>query len=179
MGMLTWINDRRIDLYCCLGIERVASLLPRLTKRQVMRVLLRFGADIDEDCDIEIGLSVYNTKDGFRNLHLGNRCHIGRNVFLDLKAPIVMEDQVTISMGVTLLTHIDVDRSNLKGLYPIQSDPIRICRNAYIGANATVLQGVIVGEESIVASGSLVNKNVPSHVVVAGVPARIVKQIGR
>ncbi len=55
--------------------------------------------------------------------------------------------------------------------------PILIKRNAWIGANATILPGITIGENAIVAAGAVVTKDVPANCVVAGVPAKIVKEI--
>ena len=54
---------------------------------------------------------------------------------------------------------------------------VRIERNAWIGAGATICPGVTVGENSVVGAGSVVTKDVPANVVVAGVPAKVVKQL--
>lgn len=56
--------------------------------------------------------------------------------------------------------------------------PILIKRNAWIGAGATILPGVTIGENSVVAAGAVVSKDVPDNVVVGGVPAKILKEIG-
>lgn len=56
-------------------------------------------------------------------------------------------------------------------------DSIRIKENAWIGANVTVLPGVTVGKNAIVAADSTVTKDVPDNVIVAGTPARIIKEI--
>jgi len=50
-------------------------------------------------------------------------------------------------------------------------------RNAWIGANATILPGVTVGENAVVAAGALVSKDVPANTVVGGVPAKVIRQI--
>ena len=55
--------------------------------------------------------------------------------------------------------------------------PIVIKRNAWIGAAATILPGITIGENAIVAAGSVVTKDVPSNTIVAGVPAKHVKNI--
>ena len=55
--------------------------------------------------------------------------------------------------------------------------PIVIKRNAWIGAGATILPGVTIGENSIVAAGAVVSKNVPSNTIVGGVPAKHIKNI--
>jgi acetyltransferase-like isoleucine patch superfamily enzyme len=56
--------------------------------------------------------------------------------------------------------------------------PIAIQRNVWLCAGAMVLQGVTVGEDSVVAAGAVVTRDVPSGTLVAGVPARVVRPIG-
>ena len=55
--------------------------------------------------------------------------------------------------------------------------PIHIGKNVWIGAHATVLQGVTVGDGAIIAAGAVVTKDVPSGIIVGGVPAKMIKQI--
>ena len=59
----------------------------------------------------------------------------------------------------------------------IETKPIRIGDNVWIGMNAVILKGVTIGENSIVAAGSIVTKDVPANTIVAGNPARIVKEL--
>jgi len=59
----------------------------------------------------------------------------------------------------------------------LAEDSISVHRGAWIGANVIILRGVEVGENSVVAAGSVVTKSVPPRVVVAGVPAKVVKSI--
>lgn len=60
---------------------------------------------------------------------------------------------------------------------PPSADPVRIGDNVMLGANSVVLEGVTVGDGAVVAAGAVVTKDVPSNVLVAGVPARIIKQV--
>ncbi len=70
--------------------------------------------------------------------------------------------------------------SNNHDLYDRQlliCKPVRICRNAWIGAGATILPGVTVGENAIVAAGAIVTKDVAPNTIVGGNPAKFIKDI--
>ena len=61
-----------------------------------------------------------------------------------------------------------------KNTYPA---PIVLGKNVWVGSNSTILQGVTIGDNAVVAAGAVVAKDVPSNVVVGGVPAKIIKII--
>jgi acetyltransferase-like isoleucine patch superfamily enzyme len=114
-------------------------------------------------------------------INFGKHTTIGKNVFinhacsfLDLGG-ITIEDDVLIGPKVNLITeNHPTDPSKRKSLL---CKPIVIKRNAWIGAAATILPGVTIGKNAIVAAGSVVTKNVPDNTCVAGVPAKFVKQV--
>lgn len=110
----------------------------------------------------------------------GKNIKLGKNVFinhacsfLDLGG-IEIGDDVMIGPRVNITSETHPVQANIrKTLVPAK---VTINKNVWIGAGATILPGVIVGEHSVVAAGAMVTKDVPSNSVVAGVPARIVKQ---
>lgn len=61
--------------------------------------------------------------------------------------------------------------------HSLLTKPIVVKRNAWLGANVTVLAGVTIGENAIVAAGSVVTKDVPDNMVVAGTPAKVIREI--
>ncbi len=130
-----------------------------------------------------IGKSVDNSTTIFTpfNTNFGKHITIGKNVFinhgctfLDLGG-ITVEDDVLIATNVQLIseTH-SINTAERKALI---LDSIRIKKNAWIGAGAIILPGVTVGENSVVAAGAIVNKDIPDNTVVAGIPAKFVKNI--
>ena len=89
---------------------------------------------------------------------------------------ITIDDGALIGHGVVLATlNHDMDQEKRQQLHPA---PIHIGKRVWIGANATITAGVTIGDNSVVAAGAVVTKDVPANVVVGGVPARIIKEIG-
>jgi galactoside O-acetyltransferase len=153
------------------GIEGINRLL--LTeKRRTIGLLREFGAQIGPDCSIYGPLFINSVSD-YRNLRVGRHAHIGQCVFLDLGSDLVLEDEATISMRCTLLTHQDVGDRPLAARYPRLEAPVRIGRGAYLGAGVIVLPGVTIGAESVIGAGSVVTHSLPAGVVAAGSPAEI------
>jgi acetyltransferase-like isoleucine patch superfamily enzyme len=158
------------------GPEEVAELLKKARKRNVTAVLRAFGATVGADCDIESGLVLHNTGGDFSGLHVGQSCHIGKEVFLDLKAPIVVGERATVSMRTMILTHTDVGHAGpFERGFSHMLGSVEIGVGAYIGAGATILPGVKIGAATIIGAGALVNKDVPDRTTAAGVPARPVR----
>lgn len=115
--------------------------------------------------------------------NFGKHIKLGKNVFinhacsfLDLGG-ITIEDDVLIGPRVNLITEDHpVDPVKRKCL---DLKSILIKRNAWIGAGATILPGVTIGENSIVAAGAVVNKDVSDNSVAGGIPAKIIKTISQ
>ncbi|HKQ29645.1 MAG TPA: DapH/DapD/GlmU-related protein [Burkholderiales bacterium] len=106
-------------------------------------------------------------------LFIGRGCVIGSNVQLALHDEIRLGDHVVINDGVVLLTAShDVDSDDWRQL----KAPIVIEDYAWIATNSIVLPGVTVGYGAVVGAGAVVTKNVPAYHVVAGNPARRVRE---
>ena len=175
--LITYVNLFRFWYRKTLiGFDVANQFIKRVDKISLKLILLKNGASIGENSEIETGLTFHNCDD-YSNLIIGDNCHIGKNCFFDLKDKIKIENSVTISMQSTFITHIDVGLSSLKHHYPSKNSCIIIKDNSYIGARTIVLAGVVINSESFVAAATLVNRDVPAKSLVAGTPFKIIKSI--
>lgn len=116
--------------------------------------------NVDYGCNIEIGKGFYaNFNCTFLDctiIKFGDQCLLGPNVTF------------------TTATHPTdpVDRKNMVEY----AFPITVGNNVWFGANSVILPGVTIGDDCVIAAGAVVNKDVPSRTVVAGVPARVIKE---
>lgn len=113
--------------------------------------------------------------------NFGRFIQIGKNVFINHACSfldmggITIEDEVLIGPKVNLITeNHPLNPADRKSLI---SKPILIKRNAWIGANASILPGVTIGENAVVAAGAVVSRDVADNSIVGGVPAKLIKQI--
>jgi len=117
--------------------------------------------------DVSIGtLSVVE-----HHVEIGNNVRMHTQVFVPEYS--VLEDECWLGPNVVITNarfpkHPD-SKNELKGAH--------LCRDAKIGANATLLPGVTIGKNSLVGAGSVVTKDVPEDVIVAGNPARVMRKI--
>lgn len=127
------------------------------------------------DSSNEIRLPFYT--DYGRNLHLGNNVFINSGVTFTDMGGIYLADDVLICPNATLISVNHPLAADQR--HGVELKPVHIHHNAWIGANATILPGVTVGENAVVAAGAVVSRNVPANTVVAGVPARVIKTIDK
>ncbi len=111
----------------------------------------------------------------------GCNIHVEKGVFIN--AGVSMQDQGGIYIGEgTLIGHRVVLATLNHVMEPehrhdLIAKPIHIGKNVWIGSNATILPGVTIGDNAVVAAGAVVREDVPENTVVGGVPARVLKKI--
>ncbi|MDK9773404.1 acyltransferase [Vibrio sp. B181a] len=123
------------------------------------------GAQIGENCNLCAHTFVEN------NVVLGDRVTVKSGVYL--WDGIVLEDDVFIGPCVAFTN----DKFPRSKQYPESFSKIHIQKGASIGANATILPGITIGENAMVGAGSVVTKDVPAMAVVVGNPAKIIRYI--
>lgn len=111
----------------------------------------------------------------------GKNIHVGENVFINACCHFQDHGGVTLGDGCQIGHNVVFATLN-HGLEPADRDttypaPIVLGRNVWVGSNATILQGVTIGDNAVVAAGAVVSRDVPANTIVGGVPARIIKRI--
>ena len=93
--------------------------------------------------------------------------------------PVTIGHHVNLAQGITVtaLNHNFDDPKKRIDEQGISTKPVVIEDDIWIGANAVILPGVTIGHHTVVAAGAVVTKDVPPHSLVAGVPAKIIKQL--
>ena len=114
-----------------------------------------------------------------RGVKMGKHVFMGGGSVLDRVRPdlITVEDYVSIAGGVYILTHSN-PTTPLREILGPESNvlaPVNIKRGAWIAINVVILPGVTIGECAIVATGSVVTKDVPPYCLVGGTPAKVIK----
>lgn len=152
---------------------------------------------INQDCIIS-GEFIFESPGG--EISIGSHTYIGGGRFISANS-IIIGDNVTIAWGGVVYDHDSHSLDYLKRRKDISdeirdirngenfikdkdwsvvnSKPIKICNDVWIGMNATILKGVTIGEGAIVGACSVVTKDVPAWSVVVGNPARVVKVLNK
>ena len=132
-----------------------------------------YGCEIGDETKIGAFVEIQ------KNAKVGRRCKVSSHTFVC--EGVAIEDNVFIGHGVTFINDSYPRATTPEGELQTESDwrveATVIKRGASIGSGATVLSKVIVGENSIVGAGSVVTRDVPPNVIVAGNPARILRPV--
>lgn len=110
------------------------------------------------------------------NLRVGRKVFINHNCTISDIGGVEIGDEVLIAPNVSLLSS-GHPVEPLERTRRVAAAPIVVGRNVWIGAGATVLQGVTIGDDSVVAAGAVVAHDVPPSTIVGGVPARVIRDL--
>ena len=110
------------------------------------------------------------------NIHFEGFALINYNCSILDTSSVYIGDHVFIAPGVCISCAGHAIHPDERAVYNT-SKPIRIDSNVWIGANATIIAGVHIGENSIIGAGSVVNRDIPPNVVAAGNPCRVIREI--
>lgn len=115
----------------------------------------------------------------------GDRSSFGKHFYANTDLTILDENDVTFGDNVFIGPHVSIYTAghpidaNVRNLDLEYAKPVTIGNNVWIGGNVVINPGVTIGDDVVVASGSVVTKDIPSHVVAGGNPCRIIRQISQ
>ena len=128
-------------------------------------------------CTVKEGTRIGAFVEIQRGAVVGRNCKISSHTFIC--TGVTIEDGVFVGHGVMFINDLYPRAVNADGSLQTEADwkliETRVKARASIGSNATILGGVTIGEGAIVGAGAVVTRDVPDHAVVAGVPARILR----
>lgn len=113
-------------------------------------------------------------------INIGKRVYIGHDMLFDRAFPeqITIGDNTAIGDRCTITAHGCIPtQTPLKEIYPLTVKPVNIGSRVWIMPNVTIIYGVTIGDEAVVATGAVVTRDVPPRTLVAGVPAKIIKEL--
>jgi UDP-2-acetamido-3-amino-2,3-dideoxy-glucuronate N-acetyltransferase len=141
---------------------------------------------VDEPSSIGEGTKIWHFSHVLRGCTIGSHCNLGQNVVVGPNVSIgdnvKIQNNVSIYEGVTLeddvfcgpsmvFTNVINPRAHVSRKHEFR--PTLVRRGASLGANATIVCGVTIGEFAFVGAGAVVTRDVPAHALVTGVPARV------
>jgi maltose O-acetyltransferase len=155
-------------------------LLPPFVGSRLRASLLRFaGCRIGTGTLVAGRITVIGGLQPAANLVIGDGCWFNAGCTFDSTDRILIGDRVRIGQEVMVLTstHQVGDHASRAGRFT--TAPVSIGSGAWLGARAIILPGVSVGDGAVVAAGAVVNRAVPADQLVAGIPARPVRDLER
>jgi len=134
-----------------------------------------YGCEIGDDTKIGAFVEVQ------KNAKIGNRCKVSSHTFIC--EGVTIEDNVFVGHGVTFINDTYPRAANPDGSLQTEADwkveTTLVKKGASIGSGSTILSRVTIGENAIVGAGSVVTKDVPAGVIVAGNPARVLRSLNQ
>lgn len=146
-------------------------------------LLVKSGSHILLEDNVRIGrfakLSCFEGENGWGQITIRHDCYIVDYFTALSGSPITIGHNTLIASGVSIVAEnhgINPESGVRYGNQPLTGKPITIGHNCWIGEKALILQGVEIGDWSIIGAGSVVTKDVPSYSIAVGNPAKVIKQ---
>ena len=180
---LSWVKTGK-----ALGTDEIHSLMGEMSE-EARRVTFRLNSSYHTPEEVRELLSElfgYKVPESLRVFppfysDFGKNIHVGENVFINACCHFQDHGGVTIGDGCQIGHNVVFATLN-HGLQPEERGitypaPIVLGKNVWVGSNSTILQGVTIGNNAVIAAGAVVTKDVEAGTIVGGVPARFIKKI--
>jgi acetyltransferase-like isoleucine patch superfamily enzyme len=154
----------------------ITAALNRLTFNDADEIRTAFSDLIGQKVDESFSLIPPFYATGGENIRVGRNVFINQNCTMYDLGGIDIADDVMIGPNVSLITSGHPIEPSQRRAFVI-AKPIVIGRSVWIAAGATIIGGVTVGDNSVIAAGSVVTKDVPQNALVGGNPARVIRSI--
>lgn len=156
-----------------MSLQRIAEDV-KLGKNVVIRDFVNlYGCTIGDNCKIGTFVEIQ------KNAVIGNNVKISSHTFIC--EGVTIEDDVFIGHNVSFINDKYPAATNVGGELQTEADwqvvPTYVKRGASIGTSATILCGVTIGENAIVGAGTVVTRDIPANTIVAGNPARVLREV--
>jgi len=154
-------------------MKKIASDVKLGRNTQVFDFVNLYGCEIGDNTKVGTFVEVQ------RGVKIGKNCKISSHSFIC--EGVTLEDDVFVGHNVTFINDIfpraTTENGDMKSAEDWTCTPTLVKKGASVGSSATILCGVTIGERAIVGAGSVVTKDVPDDMIVAGNPARILRRI--
>ena len=180
---LSWVKTGK-----ALGTDEIHALMGEMSE-EARRVTFRLNSSYHTPEEVRELLSElfgYKVPESLRVFppfysDFGKNIHVGENVFINACCHFQDHGGVTIGDGCQIGHNVVFATLN-HGLQPEERGitypaPIVLGKNVWVGSNSTILQGVTIGDNAVIAAGAVVTKDVEAGTIVGGVPARFIKKI--
>ena len=154
------------------------SLIPTMAGIRLRRELYRMaGISIGRGTVILGKMRLTGEGNITKKLIIGQNCVLNEFITFNLGEMVTIEDNASIGMDCLFLTvSHHMGTSEFRG-GQVETRPILVGRGAWMGARVIVFPGVIVGPGAVIGAGSVVKQDVPANVIVAGVPAKVIRDL--
>lgn len=158
----------------CLDKVHAYNLLRPSQQKEKQELMKKMFAELGEGCYLE---TPFYANWGGKHVHLGKGVYANFHLTLVDDTHIYLDDYVMIGPNVTICTATHPIDPVLRQQQIQYNKPVHLHKNVWVGANAMIMPGVTIGENSIIGAGSVVTKDIPANVIAFGNPCVVYREI--